>query len=521
MKRFLATLLALMLMLSVATVASAEEYSEHLDISLGNWDMTTWTPDDNPVAKIMQEQFNVDFTIMNLDWGNYEEQIMLWATADELPDVLAGRVTESYYPELMDQELLRTIPEEMLAKYPTVYEHWKNDYTSQQMYNYYGEIWALPRDDGYQSPFTGMYTGGNGLYFRKDWADKLGIEEPTNMAELLDMLTAFATQDPDGNGIDDTYGLATTFGRLTGIWSWFNCHPSAWIKTEEGYMPGFADKEPMVEALTWLRSAYQAGAIDPEWQGVVDGFVNGTFGAYVYHLDPGWAGGIMNERFMATNTDLEGYSPDYIGTLTCLPSTEGSESYTRPYFSNTNTFFTYDCSDEVMERMLAIYEWGMNPELGAYTANYGIEGEHWEWNEQGTITRLTDGRAQNGAGGGIARMWTWGGNYSRFMQEDTWNNYTMVDLSGMTNSEWEKYIYDEMISVSNAAAANPNVTFDLMAFLVTTDEKADFNAFDYQTGLMNIVIGTEDVATMYDAFIAEANAAGMQEAIDSVTEALG
>ena len=43
---------------------------------------------------------------------------------------------------------------------------------------------------------------------RKDWLDKLGLEEPSTMDEVADMLRAFINDDPDGDGEADTIGLA-------------------------------------------------------------------------------------------------------------------------------------------------------------------------------------------------------------------------------------------------------------------------------------------------------------------------
>lgn len=42
---------------------------------------------------------------------------------------------------------------------------------------------------------------------RKDWREKLGYDVPTTWDELSALAEAFATEDPDGNGKDDTYGM--------------------------------------------------------------------------------------------------------------------------------------------------------------------------------------------------------------------------------------------------------------------------------------------------------------------------
>lgn len=47
-----------------------------------------------------------------------------------------------------------------------------------------------------------------GLMIRQDWLNNLGLEPPSNIDELYEVLKAFATQDPDQNGRQDTVGLA-------------------------------------------------------------------------------------------------------------------------------------------------------------------------------------------------------------------------------------------------------------------------------------------------------------------------
>ncbi len=47
-----------------------------------------------------------------------------------------------------------------------------------------------------------------GLMIRQDWLSNLGIESPTNIDELYEVLKAFTTDDPDQNGKPDTIGLA-------------------------------------------------------------------------------------------------------------------------------------------------------------------------------------------------------------------------------------------------------------------------------------------------------------------------
>ena len=57
---------------------------------------------------------------------------------------------------------------------------------------------------------------------RKDWRENLGYDVPTTHDELVELATAFATEDPDGNGVDgDTYGMAVPGTTDRGYFAWW------------------------------------------------------------------------------------------------------------------------------------------------------------------------------------------------------------------------------------------------------------------------------------------------------------
>ncbi len=63
---------------------------------------------------------------------------------------------------------------------------------------YKGGLYGLPR-------LRDQARGG--IIVRKDWMETLGLEEPKDMDDLYEIIKAMTTQDPDGNGKDDTYGF--------------------------------------------------------------------------------------------------------------------------------------------------------------------------------------------------------------------------------------------------------------------------------------------------------------------------
>ena len=387
MKKTMAVLLALAMLFATSSLALAsEEYPEHIHMEVANWEAnTSGTP--KPWEKLENEKFNMDVTWRAEDWGNYQDVIALWGASDELPDVFCGYIDETWFGDFISQQLIRDIPMETLKQYPNLYAVWEMDVACQALYNYYGKVYYFPRNDGIDHMYEGSYTSGQGFLYRKDWAEKLGFDEPTNMDELLEILIAFAQQDPDGNGKNDTYGLTRSFAGLEGLWSWFNCFPDYWVTSGDGsVIPGYLDRERMLDGLNWLRKAYQGGGVDPEWQGDVDGFVNETFGAYTYNNDPFWQNNIVNTKFGTAHPEL-GNPLEIIGNFTALPAHEGVAATTRPYFMDGMCVFSYKCSDAVMERVLAVMDWALTEE-GAIQTFYGVEGIDYTWKEDGTINQI-------------------------------------------------------------------------------------------------------------------------------------
>ncbi len=62
-----------------------------------------------------------------------------------------------------------------------------------------GNLWFIP--------FVQDGEAEKGWFIRKDWLDKLGLQEPTTVEGLHEVLTAFVNNDPNGNGQKDEVGF--------------------------------------------------------------------------------------------------------------------------------------------------------------------------------------------------------------------------------------------------------------------------------------------------------------------------
>jgi multiple sugar transport system substrate-binding protein len=70
----------------------------------------------------------------------------------------------------------------------------------------------------YAVPFSAQ---ANVLLIRNDWLTKLNLQPPKTWDDVETVAKAFTTQDPDGNGKADTYGLAVPGSTTRGYISWY------------------------------------------------------------------------------------------------------------------------------------------------------------------------------------------------------------------------------------------------------------------------------------------------------------
>lgn len=107
-----------------------------------------------------------------------------------------------------------------------------------------------------------------GVLVRKDWLDNLGLDVPSTLEELAAVAQAFTEDDPDGNGADDTVGFVERdesfnvgFRSLSGYFgadNWFT------ITDDDEVIPSFMQPE-YKEAMEWFRNIYDNGWMNSDF----------------------------------------------------------------------------------------------------------------------------------------------------------------------------------------------------------------------------------------------------------------
>ncbi|RKN75843.1 extracellular solute-binding protein [Paenibacillus ginsengarvi] len=159
--------------------------------------------------------------------------------------------------------LLNIDPNMVKEKMPEYYKDVEQSKALFQTVTFGDKLWAIPM-------YIDLKPYDMTMLWRKDWLDKVGITKlPETLEEFEKAIYAFAKQDPDGNGKNDTYGLTGTATSTwsTGFYSVFGAYgvePTLWQEKNGQIVNGSIMPEAK-DALAKLRQWYVDGVIDPEF----------------------------------------------------------------------------------------------------------------------------------------------------------------------------------------------------------------------------------------------------------------
>ncbi|MDR3050321.1 MAG: extracellular solute-binding protein [Oscillospiraceae bacterium] len=218
----------------------------------------------NRWTDLFERELNIKIEYMwVVDESQYQQKFKLAEASGELPDVVnvkladiqtmseAGAICEDlrpYYDQYASDQFKASIDALGYGALESVSEN--------------GKMKAYP----YARP---NIHDNKYMFIREDWLEKVGKKAPTTIAELEDVLEAFVTQDPDGNGQNDTFGMAaenSLFYHFAPIFWAYGAYPDkTWLKAEDGSLVYGRIQPAMKDALRKLQQMYNQGFFDPEF----------------------------------------------------------------------------------------------------------------------------------------------------------------------------------------------------------------------------------------------------------------
>ena len=355
---------------------------KHLDYSLYANSMGTYD-DNNEIVKKWEEMFNCSFRFEGaaVDWM---ETMCLRANSDDLPELFFFVQNDPNYMEAyanMVKNGLVAPLSDYVTKEETPYLYALLNADCFKNLAIDGKMYFMP------CPAPGY---GNTIYVRKDWLDRLGIAEPKTTEEFEEMLRAFTEDDPDGNGKNDTYGMAASkvFDWISFFKIGFGCEPG-WSKQADGTYELDAFSSNYRDYLTWMSGLYEKGYIKNEFflyedSDALNDFFNGKCGVCQYNGSK-WTGGMTY-----TISKLD---PNAVIDVLPMPSEKAEGGY----YANGDWWggwsIAYDAEEPM--RLVRFLEYLQSPD-GMEERLYGLKDIHYSKDADGNITPIYENRLKTG-----------------------------------------------------------------------------------------------------------------------------
>ena len=410
-------------------------------------------PEDWIWSQAVKDALNIDVNINWVDLGNYGTILNTRAGTNDLPDLV--RVATTDLPLLAPQGILGDWGP-LLEGMPSYVEG--HNVTELASIGTYNEVqYGLVTQTTF--PYKGMVS------VRQDWLDALGLEVPATTDEYLAVMEAFTTQDPDGNGRNDTYGWSGfinddgTFGNFNPIFGAFDAL-GTW-RIVDGQLVPVSTSPERREALEFFKQMVAAGVVDPDWQTqTYDDFRRKWENGRVGLFDEDWCGVYCPSNF-STFADA---NPD--GRLVVIEPPVGPDgaSAGRDY---SESGWIYAVSQKAIdagkgEAIARLFEWlGTD---GYYLTAYGPEGECWSRGENDIIQQNEEDSCRRQR---ALASWAYKGSdeeyRSRYETVTEQSNGQTVDVGQILERSYE-YPRTETTRFAVIPPASPVVAADMERF---------------------------------------------------------
>ncbi|MCZ8522543.1 MULTISPECIES: extracellular solute-binding protein [Paenibacillus] len=216
------------------------------------------------------------------------------------------------------------------------------------------------------------------VVYRKDWLDKLGLEPPASIEDWYELCRAMAQGDPDGNGLNDTYGLilgkkyndgsaAITTRIAVSLGA-----PNKWGVNEQGqFTPEFMT-EPYRDVLRLLRRLYAERLVNRDFAVLDDDEAEKQYDTGRGGLRVGVA---QNAKGMQDRLAASGIKGEY--DLAPMTGPSGIRATAEP---GNNGFYVFPKSsvaaEEDLKKVLGFIDRMLDEEMATLQLR-GVEGRHF------------------------------------------------------------------------------------------------------------------------------------------------
>lgn len=495
------------------------KYDPAIDVTMvhSSNDGAFWFPegdsiDNNIYTRRYSEQLGINYSFKWTSPGSQSEEKMstMFASGD-LPDLFS--VSRRQFEQLYAAGSLADLTDAIVD--------YASDYTRGYLSgDYKGLMDAATKDGRYYGLTNGFAynDGGEMVWVRKDWLNKLNLETPKTLADLESAMTAFKERNPSGHAAADVYPIALNAASQQSyewtlnpaFFNMFNSYPNAWYLNSKGEiehgMFGAESRARTREALVKANEYYNQGFINPGFgttdfdmrneaifqgkAGVVFGDVWGAYWPLILHLDTDaeadWVP-IPVPQGGAEKGKISRYDAQVQNILVARKDF----AYPEAIVKMTNLYHDLNNNPATME----FEDYNTNPSdsnqiflcypLQIYNPSFNIEGYHLisEAQEKNDFSNLCSA-------------------YKMFYEQAM--DYEATGAAGGW-SPYRSYLQGE----TSLAVLDSYIQNDQIVFIEYTDEPTEFMLDNeptvkkmYDTMVVGVINGSSDISA-YDEFLAQ------------------
>ena len=257
-----------------------------------------------------------------------------------------------------------------------------------------GNIYGIPNtEDSYHVSMSRK------MWVNKDWMEALDIKIPETTSEFYDLLIAFKTRDPNGNGITDEIPLIAGVGSK-GVWQGDPCgfllnsfcpfyseDYSNYLYNDNGTIKCVAIMDEYREGLGYINKLWNEGLLDHS------SFTNGSDDLYAITNNETKIIGCFPTGYVGCVTDVSNYENERPYHMV-IPPLEGPNGRRAAWYSpqgvytGSNFSITDKCEfPEIAFRFLD-FQFSIETTMRNF---WGPKGETWEWLPEDTTLKTVDG----------------------------------------------------------------------------------------------------------------------------------
>lgn len=219
--------------------------------------------EDNYIVRYLEEKLNVDYQYaFSADSATYQTKVAMALASGDMPDVM--NVNYRQLAQLVDAEAVEDMTD-AFAKYksPSLTVCFEStDGLAEALATFNGRLMAI----GNVAP--GMDSVPL-IWLRKDWLEAVGLEAPSTWDEVVNVASAFISQNPSGKvttGIaasNDYYQPGGGSYHLNALFTYFGAYPEQWVADKDGQTVYGSVTEETKTALAAIRELIASGIVNP------------------------------------------------------------------------------------------------------------------------------------------------------------------------------------------------------------------------------------------------------------------